>query len=510
MTDQHSAAAHDQDGPLVLAHDLGTTGDKATLVTASGRIVGSTTVAYPVDFGTDGRAEQHPDDWWRAFCEANHRLLGEQGIDPSRIASVSFSGQMMGAVLLDAGDRPVRPAIIWADTRAKEQCGQLIDRLGMDEVYRITGHRANPTYSLSKLMWVRDTEREAFADARRFLTAKDVILQRLTGEHVTDPSDASGTNAFDQRDGRWSEALIEAAGLDRALFPEVVASTTDLGGVREGVAAEAGLATTTRVVVGGGDGPMGALGAGIVDRASGVYTYLGSSSWVSYADTKPLLDPLMRSMTFNHVIPGHFVPTATMQAGGASLDWVVSVFRPGEDGRFEAALDDAARSEASGDGLYFLPHLLGERSPYWNPDARAVFAGLKMPHDRGNMIRAVIEGVAFNLRTGLVAFAESGETFERIDAIGGAAKSPLVRQILADIWQLPVVPSSIGDHATSLGAAAVAAIGAGLIAQDDVPAFVGKPSGEGVAPRMDADERDRRYETFMDAYRRLEGWFERL
>lgn len=498
------------DGPLVLAHDLGTTGDKATLVAADGSVVGSVTVAYPVDFGADGKAEQHPDDWWRAFCEANHRLVAGLGIDAARINAVSFSGQMMGAVLLDDDGRAVRPGIIWADTRSRAQCAQLIDRVGMDEVYRMTGHRANPTYSLTKMMWVRDNEPDVFARASHFLLAKDVILQRLTGHYVTDPSDASSTNAFDQSASRWSEELIEAAGLDRSLFPEIVESTTDLGGVRPDIAEEAGLSPATRVVTGGGDGPMGALGAGIVNRESGVYTYLGSSSWVSFADTRPLHDPLMRSMTFNHVIPGHFVPTATMQAGGASFDWIVSVLRPGSDDRFTAALADAEGAEASADGLYFLPHLLGERSPYWNPNARAVFAGLKMPHDRANMVRAVIEGVAFNLRTGLVAFEEAGHSFERIDAIGGAAKSPLVAQILADTWRLNVVPSAIGDHATSLGAAAVAALGAGIIQQHEVPAFVGKPAGSGVAPALDAAENDRRYALFMDAYRRLEGWFDEL
>jgi len=505
--DPHHAAS---DAPLVLAHDLGTTGDKATLVAPDGTIEGSVTVPYPADFGSDGRAEQQPDEWWNAFCEANHRLIEQRGIDPSRIAAVSFSGQMMGAVLLDDEDRPVRPAIIWADTRAQAQCASLIERVGMESVYRMTGHRANPTYSLSKLMWVRDNDASAFSRVRRFLLAKDVILQRLTGSYVTDPSDASSTNAYDQAAGTWSDELIAAAGLDPAIFPEIVESTTDLGGVRAEIARESGLSPHTRVITGGGDGPMGALGAGIVDRSDGVYTYLGSSSWVSFADTKPLHDPQMRSMTFNHVIPGRFVPTATMQAGGASLDWIVNVLHPGSDDRFETALAEAAEAEASADGLYFLPHLLGERSPYWNPNARAVFAGLKMPHDRANMVRAVLEGVAFNLRTGLVAFAESGSSFERIDAIGGAAKSPLMRQILADTWQLDVVPSSIGDHATSLGAAAVAAMGAGLIDRAGVADFVGKPTGEGTGPRMSAEESDRRYGIFMDAYRRLEGWFDRL
>ncbi|UOQ57876.1 xylulokinase [Leucobacter allii] len=504
-----SASGRADEAPLVLAHDLGTTGDKATLVTPTGEVVASVTVAYPVDFGADGKAEQHPDDWWNAFCRANRLLLAKHGVAPERVAAVSFSGQMMGAVLTDAAGRPTRPAIIWADTRAESQCARLIERVGMAEVYRITGHRANPTYSLAKLMWVRDNDPEAFAGSRRFSTAKDVILQRLTGMHVTDHSDASGTNAYDQLRAAWSDELLSASRLPRRLFPEIVASTTDLGAVRGAAAAEAGLAATTRVIAGGGDGPMGALGAGIVDRASGAYAYLGSSSWVSFADIAPLHDPQMRSMTYNHVIPGQFVPTATMQAGGASLDWIASVLRPGADDRFEQALAAAETSEASADGLYFLPHLLGERSPYWNPHARAVFAGLTMAHDQGNLVRAVIEGVAYNLRTGLVAFAESGHRFAAIAAIGGAAKSPLVARILADAWQLRVRPNSMGDHATSLGAAAIAAMGVGLLDRADVRSFVGKPSGDAVEPVLDATINAERYDTFMDAYRRMEGWFDR-
>lgn len=495
---------------MIIAHDLGTTGDKATLVADDGSLIGSVTAPYDADFGADGRAEQNPDDWWAAFCRATRDLQERFDVRPEQVRAVSFSGQMMGAVLLDAAGEPVRPAIIWADTRARDQTEVLINEVGMEEGYRITGHRLNPTYSLAKLMWVRDNEPDTFARARHFLTAKDYLLHRLTGELVSDPSDASGTNAFDQAANAWSAELISASGIDRSLFPELVPSTTRIGRVRAEVASEAGLTVDTAIVVGGGDGPMGALGAGIVDRSSGAYTYLGSSSWVSFADTSPLHDPKMRSMTFNHVLPNRFVPTATMQAGGASLDWVTSVLMPDDDERFTALLAGAEESTAAESGLFFLPHLLGERSPYWNPRARAAFVGLQMTHDRGSMVRAVVEGVAFNLATGLVAFDEGGVRVQSMDAIGGAAKSPLVQQILADVWQVPIVPSGIGDHATSLGAAAVAALGIGVITEDEVPAFVGRTSGQGVAPALDSAVVDGWYDQFMDAYSRLEGWFEAL
>jgi len=322
----------------VLSHDLGTTGDKATLVDAEGRVFAAVTATYDTDFGPRGKAEQDAEAWWRAVGAATRGLLDRVPDARDAVAAVSFSGQMMGAVLLDAAGDPVRPAIIWADTRSTAQTDRLLERVGMEAGYRITGHRLNPTYSLTKVMWVRDTEPDVFARARHVVNAKDFVVHRLTGALVTDPSDASSTNAYDQSAGAWSAELIDAAGLDAALFPEVVPSTTVVGTVTADAAAATGLRAGTPVVLGGGDGPMAALGAGILDASCGAYTYLGSSSWVSLAADAPLHDPQMRSMTFNHVIPGRYVPTATMQAGGASLQWIMDVLAPGEDSRYERLL----------------------------------------------------------------------------------------------------------------------------------------------------------------------------
>jgi xylulokinase len=495
---------------MIISHDLGTTGDKATLVSNSGEVIFACTSTYATDFGPRGKAEQDPEVWWSAVGTATRELLERTSTPASHVDVVSFSGQMMGAVLLDAEGMPVRPAIIWADTRSVGEAAVLIERVGMERGYAITGHRLNPTYSLSKIMWVRGHEPEAFARARKVLLAKDFIAYRLTGELATDPSDASSTNAYDQAAADWSPELLEAAELPRQLFPDIVPSTAVLGRVTPAAADATGLASGTPVVIGGGDGPMGALGAGILGPESGAYCYLGSSSWVSVAADAPLHDPQMRSMTFNHVLPGRYVPTATMQAGGASLEWVIDTLAPGEQDRYERLLAAAATVPASEDGLYFLPHLLGERSPYWNPAARAVFAGLARHHGPAHLTRAVLEGVAFNLYTGLLAFVETGTAIDSVDAIGGAANSPLLLQIFADVWGVPVARRNLVDEATALGAAVVGGVGVGIF---DGFEIAGRLSQRGTPQAPDPGRQAhyrRAYPLFLEAYTRLEPWFDKL
>ncbi|TFB74994.1 xylulokinase [Cryobacterium glaciale] len=492
---------------MIISHDLGTTGNKATLVDTTGHVVTTVTVPYDSDFGSHGKAEQNAEDWWRALCEATRRLLDASPGAREKIAAVSFSGQMMGAVLLDSDGAPVRPAIIWADTRSSAQAAQLVERVGMERGYAITGHRLNPTYSLSKVMWVRDNEPDIFERVSHVVCAKDFVAYRLTGVIATDPSDASGTNAFDQSVGEWSEELLHAAGVSTDLFPDIVPSTAIIGKVTASAAAETGLLMGTPVVMGGGDGPMAALGSGIISASSGAYAYLGSSSWVSFAADAPLHDPEMRTMTFNHVIPGSFVPTATMQAGGASLQWIVESLEPERSGNYKRLLNSASHADACTDGLYFLPHLLGERSPYWNPQARAAFIGLARHHGPANLVRAVVEGVAFNLQTSLEAFASNGADIRSIDAIGGAANSAELLQIFSDVWGRPIRRRALVDEATALGAAVVGGVAVGMFPSFEVAGQLSALTGE----FQPSPERHSVYvashRRFLDAYRRLEPWF---
>jgi xylulokinase len=397
--------------------------------------------------------------------------------------------------------------MIWADHRSVAQADQVNAALGAEQAYRLLGHRVHPTYSLTKVMWVRQHEPEVFARVAHVCLAKDYVVQRLTGRHVTDRSDASGTNAYDQAAGGWSADVLAAAELDPGLWPEIVPATTVVGPLLPGAAAEVGLPPGIPVVLGGGDGPLAALGAAIIDPSDGAYTYLGSSSWISLSANEPLHDPGMRTMTFDHVVPGRWVPTATMQAGGASLGWVTDVLNPGADDRFTDLL--RAAEDVDTEGLYFLPHLLGERSPHWNAAAAGAFLGLARHHDRAHLTRAVLEGVAFNLATCVTAFRDAGHPIDRISAIGGGAASDLWLQILADVWGATIRRRSIVEEANSLGAAVTAGVGVGL-----VDFSVARGLSEVTAEFTPVPDRQaayrRRHAQFTDAYRRLEPWFEEV
>lgn len=493
---------------MIVAHDLGTTGNKASLHDEAGATLATLTVDYPANFASGGVAEQDPEHWWEAVGAATRGLLERAGVPGSAVTGVGMSGQMMGAAFLGADHQPVRPALIWADHRSTAQADRLLAEVSQEEAYPRLGHRIHPTYTLPKMMWVRDNEPDVWARTRHVCVAKDFVVHRLTGTLVTDPSDASGTDAFDQTTGAWSPRLLDAAGIAPGLLPPVVDSTTVVGGLTPAAAAHTGLLPGTPVVLGGGDGPMAAVGAGVITPADGAYVCLGSSSWISASTTEPLHDPAMRSMTFNHVVPGYFVPTATMQAGGASLSWVMSLLGRAGSGYAEL-LQEAAGAPAADEGLFFLPYLLGERSPHWNAAAAGTFAGLQRHHAAGHLVRAVLEGVAFNLRTCIDAFTENGIPVEAVDVIGGGAGSDVWMQVLADVWQVPVRRRTIVSEANSLGAAVTTAVGLGLVDDFGVARTLSTTTAEFLPDPARREVSRAQHEIFSDAYDRLEPWFDR-
>ena len=454
---------------FILAHDLGTTGNKASLFDEEGKVRASSLSVYATEYPRPNWVEQNPEDWWNAVCSSTKQLLKTAGIHPKQVACITFSGQMMGCVALDKRARPLRNALIWADTRAIPQAEQLIAGVGMERAYRISGHRASASYSAAKIMWVRDHQPEIFAEAHKFVNAKDFIVARLSGIFATDFSDASGTNLYDLDSYDWSAPLLEAAGLDRSKLPDLHESTDVVGEVLASVVDEVGLAAGTPVVIGGGDGCCAAAGAGVV-REGSAYNYIGSSSWIAIARKQPIYDPAMRTFTWAHMMRGMYSPCGTMQAAGGSYQWLRDTFcQPEKEAAekqnispYELMNQLAEQSRPGAHGLLFFPYLLGERSPRWNPDARAVYFGLGMSHTRADIIRATLEGITLNLKVILDAFRQQGAQIEAMRVIGGGANGRTWRQIMANIYGVPIRRPALLAEATSFGAALAGGIGVGM------------------------------------------------
>lgn len=454
---------------FIIAHDLGTTGNKATLYDQEGRLVGAAFYAYETAYAHTGWAEQNPEDWWRAVCESTHQLLQETHTGKSEIACVTFSGQMMGAVALDRDARPLRNAIIWADQRSLAQEAWVGERVSFEDVYQISGHRLSASYSLAKILWIRDNQPDIYAAAYKFVHAKDSIVARLTGEFVTDPSDASSMNLYDLNSGQWSAKILDAVNLPEDKLPALRQSVDVVGAVRPEVADEVGVAAGTPVVIGGGDGACAAAGAGVI-REGSAYNYVGSSSWIALSTPKPIYDPDYRTFTFGHVIPNMVMPTGTMQAAGASYQWTrdqLAVFEKEAAktlgiSAYELINLEIEKIAPGTDGLFYLPYLMGERSPRWNPHARGAFIGLTIRHSRAHMYRAVLEGVTMNLRVILDAFRNQGTQIESMRVIGGGARGHVWNQIMADLYGMPIHRLAILEEATSMGAALVGGVGVGL------------------------------------------------
>lgn len=495
---------------FILAHDLGTTGNKASLYDSAGRALSSSFYGYPTYFPNPGWVEQNPEDWWQAVCISTKNLLKSARVAPQEIACIVFSGQMMGCIPVDHRGRPLRSAIIWADSRATPQAARLTEAVGAENAYHITGHRISPNYGSPKMAWMREHQPELFAQVHKFLLAKDFIVARLTGKFVSDFTDAASLNLIDLRTWNWSAPILEALQLDPAVLPELHASTDVVGEVLPAVCEQTGLAAGTPVVIGGGDGLCATVGAGVV-RPGSAYTYIGSSTWIAITMPEPLFDPGMRTFTWVHMLPGMYSPTGTMQAGGGSYQWLRDTLCPQEKetarlldlNPYELMNLEAEKSLPGARGLLFLPYLLGERSPRWNPKARGAYLGLTMQHTRADIIRATLEGVALNMRVILEAFQVQGAQIDSMRMIGGGAKGRLWRQILADIYNLPVLRPTLLEEATSLGAAVAGGIGVGLFKDFSI--------AETLTPILDTLEPDsalqplyeRLYRLFNQAYEAL-------
>jgi len=446
----------------VLGIDIGTGGTRALIIDKYGKVVSSATEEHePFASPQIGWAEQKPDDWWRAAGIAVRKALGNADLGGDAIACVGFSGQMHGAVMLDDADAVVRPALIWCDVRTEKQCLDFTAKVGAERLIQLTCNPALPNFTLTKFLWVRENEPKNWRRVKSVMLPKDYVRFRLTGDRAIDMADASGTLLLDVTNRRWSKEILQAAEMDESWLPKLYESPDVCGQVSAAGAAATGLKAGTPVVAGAGDQAAGATGMGIVTPGA-VSATIGTSGVVFAATDRPALDAKGRLHTFCHAVPERWHVMGVTQAAGQSLRWFRDRFGSGaDDGRdpYERLTAEASNVPVGSDGLLWAPYLMGERTPHLDPYARAALVGLTASHTRGHVVRAILEGVAFSLRDSFTLFSEMQVPVTRIRLGGGGARSPLWRQIQADVYghEVEIVEAEEG---AAYGAAILAGVGA--------------------------------------------------
>jgi xylulokinase len=408
--------------------DVGTSGVKGIAISPHGDVLSVEEEQYPLSTPHAGWSEQDPDDWWRA----SERVLARLPAGP-----VGFSGQMHGLVTLDAGERVLRPAILWNDQRTAEECAEIEERIGLARLIELTGNRALTGFTAPKLLWLRRHEPEVFGRIAHVLLPKDYVRLRLEGERAIDAADASGTLLYDVAHRRWSAEVLAALDLPREWLPPAHESTE---------------------IAGAGDQAAGALGVGI-DAPGPLSVALGTSGVVFGVLPRYSADPEARLHTFCHAVPGTWHAMGVMLSAAGSLRWLRGVLGGDES----ALVDEAARWEPGTEGLLFLPYLTGERTPHADPGARGAFAGLTVRHDRGALTRAVLEGVAYGLRDSLELLRSLGFDARIGRVSGGGARSDLWTEIVATVLQIPLERTAV-DEGAAFGAALLAGVRSGRFA----------------------------------------------
>ncbi len=411
--------------------DVGTTGVKAIAISPTGEVLARVEHGYPLSTPHPGWSEQDPEDWWRASEAALAELEWQRG-DP-----LGFSGQMHGLVTLDADERVLRPAILWNDQRTAAECAEIEERVGLERLIELTGNRALAGFTAPKLLWLRRHEPDVYARIAHVLLPKDYVRFRLTGERAIDAADASGTLLFDVAHRRWSDEVLAALELPREWLPDAHEGTE---------------------IAGAGDQAAGALGVGIVSPGP-VSVVLGTSGVVFAVLPGYRADPQARVHVFCHAVPQTWHAMGVMLSAAGSLRWLRDVV----GGEFTELVEEAGRWQPGTEGLLFAPYLAGERTPHPDPDARGAFTGLELRHDRGALVRAVLEGVAFGLRDSLELLRELGvePTVGRVS--GGGARSELWLKIVATALRIPL-ETTAAEEGSAFGAALLGGVAAGVFA----------------------------------------------
>ncbi len=487
--------------------DLGTSSTKTVLFSENGEAVASASVEYPLLQPQNGWAEQDPSDWWNACVSTVKSVLEASKIDAGDVAGVGISGQMHGLVLLDGNGEVLRNSIIWCDGRTANECSEITETIGAKRLIEITANPALTGFTAGKILWVRKNEPKLYAKARHILLPKDYLRYKLCGVFATEVSDASGMNLLDVPKRQWSQEVLDKLDIPREFMADMYESCEITGYINDKAAELTGLKAGTPVVGGAGDNAAAAIGTGVVESGKAFVTIGTSGVIFAHADSVSI-DPGGRVHTFCSAVPGAWTVMSCTLAAGGSLQWFRNNFCAAEMQAAEAMGVDAyellnkeaERVPLGSNRLLFLPYIMGERSPILNPDARGVFFGLSGVHGRPDMLRAVMEGVAYSQRECLDVLRGMNVPFSNIIATGGGGRSPFWRQMLADMFDCPV--STAISEGPALGVAILAGVGAGLYS--NLPEACAKliTTGE---PQQPDKARGAAYEPYYRLYKEVYG-----
>ena len=500
----------------LLGIDIGTSGTKTVLFDEKGNGLASYTGEYGMQQPKNGWAEQHPQDWWEAVVDGIRAVLGKSGVDAAEIAGIGLSGQMHGLTMLDKDNKVLRPAIIWCDQRTAQECAEIEALMGgRDRLIAITANPALTGFTAGKIRWVQKHEPEIYEKCAHILLPKDYIRLMLTGEYATEVSDASGMQLLDVPGRCWSDTVLTKLGIDKDLLGKVYESPEVTGVITPRVAELTGLKAGTPVVGGAGDNAAAAVGTGVV-RSGRAFTTIGTSGVVFAHTDMVTIDPLGRAHTFCCAVPGAWHVMGVTQAAGLSLKWFrdtlcadeVAVANQMGCDSYDLINKQVAQSPIGANRLFYLPYLMGERTPHLDSDCRGAFVGLSAMHQKKDMARAVMEGVAYSLKDCQSLFGQMGLNINHMAACGGGAKSPIWRQMLSDLYGCDIM--TVKGEGPALGVALLAGVGAGIYSSVPEACDAAIQYGDKCAPDANAAEYVKNYEFYRTIYPALKDVYARL
>ncbi|MBO5550483.1 MAG: xylulokinase [Lachnospiraceae bacterium] len=481
--------------------DLGTSAVKLLLMESDGTITNIVSEKYPIAFPHPGWSEQEPADWWAAVKKGIPELIS--GIDASKVAGISFGGQMHGLVVLDENDEVIRPAILWNDGRTQKETDYLNDVIGKDKLSEYTANIAFAGFTAPKILWMKENEPDKFARIKKIMLPKDYIAYMLTGVHCTDPSDASGMLLYDVKNRKWSKEMCDICGIDQSMLATVYESYEKVGTLKEDVAAELGLSPSVIVAAGAGDNAAAAVGTGTVGEGL-CNISLGTSGTIFISSHEFKVDSFNAIHSFAHA-DGYYHLMGCMLSAASCKAWFIEDILKTDDyaGEQGKITDDMLGNN----NIFFMPYLMGERSPYNNPNARAAFIGMSMDSTRTDMLQAVMEGITFGIRDSYEVAKALGIDVKRTRICGGGAKGELPKKMMANILNIDVdVPAN--DQGPSMGGAILAAVAAGEYANvEEAAEKIVKMEGT-IHPDPDIAARyEEKYQRYRKLYPLLKEWY---